>query len=154
MEHPLEARREYAQLLRLHDRMRQQLERIRDDMESPQITTLLREIRRRVGLGPETALGDVMSALEEALRALQLAEAEAQVALDGNGEEAEIDGIDNLPGRLARFLAERVDNPGFSYEVEQDAVRGWMICWKEYTADGRVRGYGQFYERPYAWLDE
>lgn len=154
MEHPLEARREYAQLLRLHDRMRQQLERIRDDMESPQITTLLREIRRRVGLGPETALGDVMSALEEALRALQLAESEAQLALEGNGEEVEVEGIDNLPGRLARFLAERTDNPGFSYQVDQDPVRGWMICWKEYTTDGRIRGYGQFYERPYAWLDD
>lgn len=154
MERPLEARREYAQLLRLHDRIKQQLQRIRDDMEAPGITKLLREMRRRVGLGPETSLGDVTSAIEEALRALQLAESEAQLALDGDGEEAEVEGIDNLPGRLARFLAERHDNPGFSYEVVQDPVRGWMILWKEFTTDGRIRGYGQFYERPYAWLDD
>ncbi len=66
----------------------------------------------------------------------------------------EVEGVENLPGRLARFLAERKDSRGFSYEVVQDAVRGWMILWKEYTDDGRIRGYGQFYERPYAWLDD
>lgn len=105
-------------------------------------------------MGPETSLGDVTSAIEEALRALQLAESEAQNALDGDGEEAEVEGIDNLPGRLARFIAERKESEGFRYEVVQDPVRGWMILWKEYTEDGRIRGYGQFYERPYAWLDD
>lgn len=154
MEQPSEARREYAQLLRLHDRLKQQLQRIREDMDAPGTTKLLREIRRRVGLGPETSLGDVTSAVEEALRALQLAESEAQNALEGDGEEAEVEGIDNLPGRLARFLAERKETEGFQYEVVQDPVRGWMILWKEYTEDGRIRGYGQFYERPYAWLDD
>ena len=61
---------------------------------------------------------------------------------------------DGRPCRLARFLAERKENPAFSYRVQQDPVRGWVICWKEYTEDGRIRGYGQFYERPYAWLDD
>jgi len=154
VEPPLEARREYAQLLRLHDRLRQQLQRIRDDMEAPGITKLLRELRRRVGTEPETALAEVTSSIEEALRALQLAEAEAQQALDADTEEIEVEGVEHLPGRLARFLAERADSPNFSYEVEQDPVRGWMILWKEYTGDGRIRGYGQFYERPYAWLDD
>ena len=154
METPLEARREYAQLLRLHERLKQQLQRIRDDMDAPGTGKLLREIRRRVGLGPETALGDVASAIEEALRALQLAESEAQEALDGDGEEAEVEGVENLPGRLARFLAERKESPHFSYKVIQDPVRGWVICWKEYTEEGRIRGYGQFYERPYAGLDD
>jgi hypothetical protein len=36
----------------------------------------------------------------------------------------------------------------------QDEVRGWMILWKEYTTRGTVRGFGQFYERPYAWLED
>jgi hypothetical protein len=154
LEQPSEARREYAQLLRLHDRLKQQLQRIRDDMDAPGTAKLLREIRRRVGMGPETSLGDVVSSIEEALRALQLAESEAQNALEGDGEEAEVEGIDNLPGRLARFIAERRESEGFQYEVVQDPVRGWMILWKEYTEDGRIRGYGQFYERPYAWLDD
>lgn len=154
LEERLEARREYAQLLRLHDRLRQQLQRIRDDMEAPGIMKLLRELRRRVGMDPENALGEVTSAVEEALRALQLAEAEAQQAMEADGEEIEVEGVEHLPGRLARFLAERADSEGFRYEVVQDPVRGWMILWKEYTGDGRIRGYGQFYERPYAWLDD
>lgn len=123
-------------------------------MESPGTTRLLRELRRRVGMGPEESLAEVTTALEEALRSLQLAEAEAHEAMDGDHAEEVVAGVENLPGRLARFLAERSENPGFTYEVTQDPVRGWVIAWKEYTEDGRIRGYGQFYERPYAWLDD
>lgn len=123
-------------------------------MESPGTTRLLRELRRRVGMGPEESLAEVTTALEEALRSLQLAEAEAHEAMEGDHAEEVVAGVENLPGRLARFLAERSENPGFSYEVTQDPVRGWVIAWKEYTGDGRIRGYGQFYERPYAWLDD
>ena len=36
----------------------------------------------------------------------------------------------------------------------QDEVRGWVIRWKRYTLRGTVQGYGQFYERPYAWLED
>ena len=54
----------------------------------------------------------------------------------------------------ARFLAERAQEPGFTYEVIQDPVRGWIVAWKEFTNRGTVRGYGQFCERPYAWLDD
>jgi hypothetical protein len=151
---PAEARREYAQLLRLHDRLKQQLQGIREDLSAPGTLRLLRELRRRVGMGPENGIADVVSALEEALRSIQLAEAEAQNALESSAREVTVDGIDNLPGRLARFLAERVHYSGFSYEVSQDPVRGWVIAWKEYTLDGRIRGFGQFYERPYAWLDD
>ena len=63
-------------------------------------------------------------------------------------------GVPDLPSPLQRFLAERTQFPGFTYEVVQDEVRGWVIRWKEYTARGRVRGFGQFYERPYAYLDD
>ena len=66
----------------------------------------------------------------------------------------EVEGVTNMPAYLERFLAERSAQPGFTYEVVQDDVRGWMVCWKEFTHRGTVRGYGQFYERPYAWLDE
>jgi hypothetical protein len=59
-----------------------------------------------------------------------------------------------MPAYLERFLAESSSQAGFSYEVIQDEVRGWVVCWKEYTHRGTVRGYGQFYERPYAWLEE
>lgn len=105
-------------------------------------------------MGPENGIADVVSALEEALRSIQLAEAEAHNALETDADQVSVEGIDNLPGRLARFLAERVHYSGFSYEVSQDPVRGWVIAWKEHTLDGRIRGFGQFYERPYAWLDD
>jgi hypothetical protein len=59
-----------------------------------------------------------------------------------------------MPPYLQRFLSERENQPSFSYEVIQDEVRGWVICWKEYTNQGTVRGYGQICERPYAWLDD
>ena len=29
-----------------------------------------------------------------------------------------------------------------------------FILWKEYTQTGSVRGSGQFYEHPHAWIDE
>ena len=154
MPEPAEARREYAQLLRLHDRLKQQLQGIRDDLESPGTQRLLRELRRRVGTGPEDGIAEVVAALEEALRSIQLAEAEAHEALESDAVEVSVEGIDNLPGRLARFLAERLHYPGFTYKVSQDPVRGWVIAWKEHTPDGRIRGFGQFYERPYAWLDD
>ncbi len=150
---PAEARREYAQLLRLHDRLKQQLQGIREDLQAPGTLRLLKALRRRVGMGPENGIADVVSALEEALRAIQLAEAEAQNALETDSSEVAVDGIDNLPGRLARFLADRVHYPGFTFEVSQGPGRGWVIAWKEHTPDGRIRGFGRFYVRPYAWLD-
>ncbi len=69
-------------------------------------------------------------------------------------EQSEISGVGNLPATLARFLDERRELPGFTYEVLHDENRGWIILWKEYTQTGSVRGSGQFYERPYAWIDE
>ncbi len=149
------APREYAQLLRAHDRTRAQLEEVLEDIAAPGMQNLLREILRRTGHAPQQSMAQVVSAVEEALRALQVAESEANLALHAGDESAyHVEGIDNLPARLGRFLAERVALPGFSYEVDQDEVRGWIVRWKEYTADGRIRGYGQFYERPYAWIDE
>jgi len=149
------APREYAQLLRAHDRTRRQLEEILEDLSAPGTQNLLREIRRRTGNAPHESMADVVSAVEEALRVLQVAESETNLALqEGDDGPFRIEGIDNLPARLGRFLAERAQLPDFSYVVEQDEVRGWVVKWKEFTGDGRIRGYGQFYERPYAWIDE
>ena len=94
-------------------------------------------------------------AVEEAIRALKMPESEMRSAiLDVTEADFEVEGIANMPAYLRRFLAERSSQPGFSYEVSQDEVRGWMVRWKEYTHRGTVRGFGQFYERPYAWLED
>jgi hypothetical protein len=55
-----------------------------------------------------------------------------------------------MPAYLQRFLGERAAQSGFSYDVVQDVERGWV----EYTTHGTAGGYGQFYERPYAWLED
>jgi hypothetical protein len=149
-----EARREYAQLLRLHERLGTQLQRVRDELDSKDLVDILKRIRNRTGSSPREDIAEMKSAVEEALRALKLATSKAQEALTDDTEEMQIEGVPTLPPALGRFLAERSRVQGFRYEVLQDEIRGWMICWKEYTSDGRIRGYGQFYERPYAWLDD
>ena len=92
--------------------------------------------------------------LEDAIRATEYSQSEIHRELLTTRGTVEAAGVSNLPQGLARFLAERKDTPGFTYEVRQDAVRGWIIQWKEYTHRGTVRGSGQFYERPYAWIDQ
>ena len=150
-----QASREYAQLLRMHDRLLVQLQKVRDELVAPLTVGLLRDIRNRTGNAPQESIGEVVTQVEEAIRALKLLESELHAGVaTGSGEEFTVDGISNLPAPLARFLSERSQFPGFRYEVIQDEVRGWVIRWKEYTQLGTVRGSGQFYERPYAWLDE
>lgn len=149
-----EARREYAQLLRIQDRTRKQLEQARDDLKSPGVEKLLKDIRKRTGSAPKSGIADIVRSIEDALRSVQLAASEVHSEIRSDDVILEVEGIDNLPAQLARFLAERDQLPGFSYEVVQDDTRGWMILWKEFTEEGGIRGYGQFYERPYAWLED
>ena len=150
-----QASQEYSQLLRMQERLLSQFLRIRDELVAPLTESLLHEIRNRTGSAPTQTVADVLSEVEGGIRALKILESEVQGALlEEPGEEFTVDGVSNLPVTLGRFLAERSQDPGFQYDVVQDEVRGWVIRWKEYTQRGTVRGYGQFYERPYAWLDE
>ena len=148
------AKREYAQLVHLHTRMLSQLREIREHLISPGTGEILAAIRRRTGSNPNDNLSEITTAVEEAIRALKLSEGKIREEGMVDYEHADISGLPNLPATLARFLAERRDTPGFTYEVLHDENRGWIILWKEYTHTGSVRGSGQFYERPYAWIDE
>lgn len=148
----LQAKREYAQLLRLHERLLVQLQRTLEELTSSQTDKLLKDIRGRTGSEPD--LTAVNAALEESIRAVKLSQSEIRQAITEHHELLQVEGVANLPAHLQRFLAERAQFPGFSYEVVQDEVRGWVICWKEYTHRGTVRGYGQFYERPYAYIED
>ena len=147
------AHREYSQLLRLNERLLIQLQRIADDLEAPGTEALVREVKRRTGES-EQGVADVTAAVEEAIRTVKVWESEIRLALVSQTGNVEVEGVANLPATLARFIAERKQLPGFSYDVIQDDVRGWVIRWKEMTSSGTVRGCGQFYERPYAWLDD
>lgn len=148
----LQAKREYSQLLRLHERLMAQLQRAREDLTSAQTTSLLKDIRARTGDVPD--LTAISKAVEESIRALKLSQSHIRQAILEHHETVSVEGVPNLPAHLQRFLAERSQFPGFSYEVVQDDVRGWVIQWKEYTSKGTVRGFGQFYERPYAYLED
>ncbi len=148
------ALREFSQLLRIQERLLGMLQEVLDELGAPTTLTLLRELRHRTGSGAPESFGRVTSAVEAAIRELKVFESEIQKELLTSPADISVEGVPNLPAPLARFLAERTQNPRFSYEVHQDPVRGWVIAWKEYTAHGIVRGYGQFYERPYAWLDD
>ena len=148
------AKREYGQLLHLHTRLLSQLREIRDHLIAPGTLEILAAIRRRTGADPDAALSEITTAVEQAIRALKLSEGQIRDEVMEDYEQAEVDGIGNLPATLARFLAERMEMPGFTYKVIHDENGGWIILWKEYTQTGSVRGSGQFYERPYAWIDE
>jgi len=145
---------EYSRLLGLQRRLLDELQEVRDELGSPATMELIRAVKNRQGSMAGESLGDVLTAVEQALRALKVAGSDMEAELQEDPLEISVEGVPNLPASLARFLAERAESPGFRYEVGQDAVRGWMIRWKEYTAQGTVRGHGQFYERPYAWLDD
>ena len=148
-----QAKREYTQLLRLHEQLLGQFTRARDELLAPGTDSLVKQIKGRTGSEPD--LSELKTAVEEAIRALKLSQSNLRNAITDDAARAfEVQGIDNLPAYLQRFLAEHAGQPGFSYDVVQDEVRGWMIRWKEYTNRGTVRGYGQICERPYAWLDD
>ena len=149
-----QAKREYTQLLRLHEQLQSQFTRAREALMAPGTSELIKGIRARTGDAPD--LTDVKTAVEEAIRELKLSQSQISAAVNDDIDTSafEIEGIVNMPAYLQRFLAERSQEPGFTYEVDDDPVRGWIVSWKEYTNRGTVRGYGQFCERPYAWLDD
>ena len=152
-EPPANAKREYAQLLRLHEQLLAEFMRARDELAAPGTDGLVKEIKGRTGSSPD--LTEIKTAVEESIRAIKLSQSQIQNAVSDDGDASfEIEGIANMPAYLQRFLAERAQEPGFTYEVIQDPVRGWIVAWKEFTNRGTVRGYGQFCERPYAWLDD
>jgi hypothetical protein len=150
----LKAVREYSQLLRIQERLLAMLQDALDEIGAPTTLNLLRQLRNETGSKAPEDFGRIANSVEGAIRELKIFQSEIQNELLSDRNDVSVAGVPNLPAPLARFLAERSQNERFSYEVRQDSVRGWIIAWKEYTAEGMVRGFGQFYERPYAWLDE
>ena len=148
------AKREFTQLERLQEHLATQFEAIRADLDSAAVQGLAREIRRRTTSSVPEHLRELAEAVEHALRILKVTRAEIQTQLDADVRDTRVEGVPDLPPRLARFLQDRRESEGFHYEVTQDRLRGWVIRWKEYSEDGTIRGAGQFAERPYAWLDD
>jgi hypothetical protein len=141
-----------SQLLKLHDRVMHDLQQIRDELVAPTTKRMVSRFHSQTGSNPE-GVGPVIAAVEEAIRTIKLSESKLRTEMTRKHPEAQIDGIDNMPAALSRFIADRAQNPGFQFNVIHDENRGWIVRWKEYW-EGNVRGSGQFYERPYAWLDD
>lgn len=146
--------REMLALLGAHEGIELRLDVIRRELDGPLLEDLLRQARIRRGVDAAGMLGDVLHHVEQALRSLKMLEAELIRELNVPPASFTKEGLPPLPPAMTRFLEERAESPGFTCEVDQDPVRGWVIRWKEFTAQGTVRGGGQVHERPYAWLDE
>lgn len=143
-----------SQLLRQQDRALQQLQRALAEIDTPITKSLLSRIRAGSGGEVEAATGEAVVRLERAVHAVEHCLSETRRELLTARGTGERDAREHLPAAMERFLAERANAPGFSFQTVQDPVRGWVIRWKQQTADGIVRGAGQLCERPYAWLDE
>ncbi len=147
-------RKEFYQLIRVQERLLSRLMLVRDELRAPSTLRVLRSLKASSGGGAEQDLSEVAALVEKAIREIKFLESETRhQAMEETPAFATTE-IENLPPTLSRFLAERAQSPGFSYEVREDAVRGWIIRWKEYQENGTIRGCGQFYERPYAWLED
>jgi hypothetical protein len=148
-----QAKREYTQLLHLHEQLLGQFTRARDELLAPGTGGLVKQIKNRTGIEPDLTV--LKTAVEETIRTLKLSQSNIENSISDTSDGSfEVAGVTNMPAYLQRFLGERAGQPGFTYEILQDEVRGWIVCWKEYTNRGTVRGYGQICERPYAWLDD
>lgn len=146
--------RDLSQLMRLQERLFSRLQKVRAELSTPATEQILRDIRSRTGVAIDETWGKIAGAVEEALRGLKVFESDLKQELFDDPEDLSLEGMPDLPPHISRFLAERSKLEDFHYDVRQDPVRGWIIRWKEYTSDGTVRGFGQIYERPHAWLEE
>lgn len=146
--------RDVIRLLEIQERALERLEAVRAELDSVGTYDLLRALRSQTGSAIPDRVREVIAAVEEAIRALKVSDSHSRAEIHSEAHDYAVEGLPSLPKPLARFLAERVDQPGFTFQLEQDPIRGWVIRWKERASDGTVRGSGQFYERPYAWLEE
>jgi len=138
----------------LEEHLRTQLQLVEQELEGSAARQLIEAVREGSESELPGELAEITDLIRMAIKRLHRSERSLRRDLEAAPPESEVEGVGILPLRLARFLADRKDHPGFSYEVIHDEVRGWIIHWKEYGTNGVIRGSGQFYERPYAWLDD
>ncbi len=140
-------------LQRQQDRLRQELLRLRAELDSPQA----RELRRGLRQGGRGELADgltsILEAVEGALRAVRTVEGVLRSPVGAVGGPYP-DLPPELPLRLRQFLDERRRRGRLEWTMEDDPLRGWVLRWKEYAVGDTVRGAGRLYERPHAWLHD
>lgn len=144
----------FAQILRLQERVRQTLLRIRKDLDSPAVRTIAHTLEDERGSRVTPPLARMGKVLDELIATTDLAATEVTAELDRLSEASGAMEKGGLPSGLARFVAERSAAPGFAYETRKDALRGWVVDWVERIEDGSVRAGGLLYEKPHAWFRE
>jgi len=151
---PKNVRRELSQLLGLCEHVAGELRLLRREMDATLARSLIETIEEHLDSTVPDELDRTTQAIDRALSSLHAALDEIQTNMRIPRDEVQPEGMPALPPRLARFLAERQTIKGFHYEVRQDPIRGWVVLWKEFGAEGALRGAGQFYERPHAWMED
>ena len=143
-----------AQLLTLNGRALQALQTVSQTLDTPATRTLLSKLRDEATTDAEASVEQVLARLEGLIQAMHYCQSELRRELENSQGRESLRDRDHLPGALGRFITERESSPGFSWETFQDPIRGWVVKWKQMTAAGTVRGAGQLWERPYAWMDD
>lgn len=138
---------------RQQDRIRQELLRLRADLDSPQARELRRGLRQGGRTDVAEGLTEILESVEAALRAVRTLEGVLR-SPGGAGVRPYPDLPDELPLRLRQFLDERRRRGRLEWTLSGDPLRGWVLRWKEYTLSGTVRGSGRLYERPHAWIND
>jgi len=143
-----------AQLLTLNGRALQALQALSQTLDTPATRTLLSKLRDEATTDAEASVEQVLARLEGLIQAMHYCQSELRRELENSQGRESLRDRDHLPGALGRFITERERSPGFSWETFEDPIRGWVVKWKQMTAAGTVRGAGQLWERPYAWMDD
>jgi len=143
-----------AQLLTQNGRALQYLQTASQTLDTPATRTLLSKLRSEATTDAEAAVEQVLAKLEGLIQAALYCQSELRRELENSQGKESIRDRDHLPGALGRFITERESSPGFSWETFEDPIRGWVVKWKQMTAAGTVRGAGQLWEKPYAWMDD
>jgi len=143
-----------SQLLTQNGRALQSLQTLSQALDTPATRTLLGKLRDEATTDAEAAVEQVLAKLEGLLQAVHYCQSELRRELESSQGSDSLRDRDHLPGALGRFITERESSPGFSWETFEDPIRGWVVKWKQMTAAGTVRGAGQLWEKPYAWMDD
>ncbi len=144
----------YSQLLRQQERALRLLQGLKEELEAPIARRTLRTIQESGNDSPHEAYSRISKEIDSGIRAVKACRSEIRGGMAQLRSQLPLEEAERLPPLLARFVANRRENPGFEYELEQDEIRGWIVRWKEYTDGGTVRSSGQLYERPYALLED
>jgi hypothetical protein len=151
---PEDPRLSYAQILRLQERLKNDLLQLRGDLDSPAVREITRVLEEREGSRISQPLVRLRRILEEVIAAAEDAARDIEAELVRISQREREHDAAELPGGLARFVDERSSCPGFSYELDRDPERGCVLRWTETLESGEVRARGTLHEIPYAWIGD